>query len=193
MTWTEWAQKHCNLFGLITTAEASMVGEWANHFARNDYSPDELDSASDDLANRPPAYRSEHLAALQTIVRARRAARLSESSSRARDERHGASCAICDDHGWAVVPHWRAEYRAKRHTCAVACSCAAGRNLQQSLLKQERSVETLERYEQFVPRWRDLAEEWRTEAREASEHRSRAGTLDDALGRIVAKIQDGAR
>jgi hypothetical protein len=73
---TEWARRHCTVFGLLDAKQVAMVASWQPTFDLLGWTAAELHEATTWLAaNAPPRFPSEHLPALRQRVldvRARR-------------------------------------------------------------------------------------------------------------------------
>lgn len=131
---SQWARRHCVIFGLTEPKHMEMVTSWQDLFQAAGYCAVDLNDATDWLANNaPPRFASEHLGALTRRMREVRSVRAIRD-----DDREVALCVKCGGPGRLSVPllrsirqgEWR-PYDAGAgpvyYTEAVACDCERGR------------------------------------------------------------------
>lgn len=201
MTYADWVSKHCRCFGMDKQSDLEMVTEWANVFALDGFTPDELDATTTAMIRNPPRFRNEHLERIHTIVRANRV--LSRQVAQASDTQ--SVCDYCGNSGFVTVPHpeYVRDYRwmPPFPTAAVICPCYAGR--QQGLIvddyaegrgeKQKRKRELpkmlrLEQYAQRVPNWLELIRDHQNAQIGMANAKHRATWLDKTIGQILSKV-----
>ena len=174
---SEWARRHCTVFGLLDPRQVGMVASWQALFDAAGYTAAELNEATSWLATHaPPEFPSQHLGAVQQRVRSQRA---TEIKRREDDPDHG-SCPLCAGGGLVVVPDVRGvvggrwvgikggSRGATFPTHAALCKCSRGRFLNCTNGRGERLID-LATYEAVNPSWpaqmarrdKELAEEAR--------------------------------
>jgi hypothetical protein len=125
-----WKEHHAALFNLRTPEDAAMFDAWFPMLC--DYLFLELKEASNKIVKLVPLpFRAQQLGALRrAITEAKLAAQEADDKA---NEIEGKTCPLCDNTGWARVPHvkyvidgvWQAPYPET----TVLCSCAKGSSL----------------------------------------------------------------
>ncbi len=154
--WKAWAQHHIRLFGLQAIKGATdTLMEWADLFARLEYTPAEMREASEFIALDPPRYYTEQLGALQARVRDQRIRAIAHRNTTHWDR---GTCEMCGNTGRVIVPGEglptpRDNIMPAGAMLAVLCRCAIGESMKSTKGKPQL---TLVAYEARYPNWRGL-------------------------------------
>lgn len=185
MTWSTWIERHATLFVLRKDSDLASLAAWAKRFAAAGMTPDELTDASEWLALHPPAFLSQHLGALLSVVHDRRFRLRNASATQARREAEpeptSGDCSLCAGTGLVQGLTWTKRTRSGRPVLAcVSCRCGVGVALHQKRLEAGYPLRSLDEHEVWAPDWRTRKPEARAEA-------------DTGLGEAVQKIIATAR
>lgn len=196
--WMDWANYHRNLFGWSGPNDAPMLATWVGFFRRGGYSPAELQQATDLIARQTQKIykREDHLSALQThlhSLRQQEQLRRPVQHSSADDQR--GTCVHCGDSGAVSVPLLRDVVDSTwltRRTCAVWCTCWAGRQFHGTRNAKGESMMGLPEYIHKNPLYRRQMEDARSLSAEAELLRVEAveaggskGTFDTMRDRLM--------
>lgn len=151
-----WSQRHLKRFGVAYDVEYTL--DWLRVFEQTGVTEQEAESASLDLlANNPPSYKRQHLAAIMTWIKNRRG-----TNGAQKEFDH---CELCSGSGRVVVPWTIDEYRRWHHTNAVYCRCQLGRWYEEKHRDLYGKITTnIDRYEEMIPDWKVLMNEGKTKA-----------------------------
>ncbi len=215
MTYTDWANRHCSIFGLLKNEELMMVLSWEDVFAVLLITPTELTDATNFMATNPPKYRTEHLTLIQErIISERERKRGIEERKRLDDlakEHDNGECVLCFNSGFVSVPHVNSvkdfEWVYPFYSCVVACSCWKGRDVHQRSefhaneynakntskphIPKRNAMMTISQYEQLNGDWKLQLAHWKKSREVNRVAADRAGTLDKQLGEIIRKAKQG--
>lgn len=205
-----WSDRYGSLFGMAQEADFQMFDSWFEVFCSCGYSVAELDAARLEIAQNPPRFRNEHLAAIHAAVRGRRKEELRRRfAGQPPDPSEVGECAECGDSGMVVVPHpayvtageWMGHGSfGYRPTAAVACRCYRGRRVLEHYDSMPPSQQDrvgrpmgLDAYQRVAPGWKSLMAKRDREtfaalvAHDASHKADRAG---GPLAGLVKRIRE---
>jgi hypothetical protein len=178
-----WAIYHAELFGMTTDAEAVMLQHWVRVFAGCGYTPLELREATDWLASHGGSrFRTDHLDEIQERIRQARF-RTGQRERQIHEADPRGVCVDCANSGRVVVPDLRALAGGAWATSACRCRCWFGLQLD-----GPPTWLTIEAYSGHNPDWRaQLAAHDQALRSRVIGHQA-AADLDNALGRVMARI-----
>lgn len=184
-----WVTYHSTLFGFEKDRDLAMLDAWGSLFRGAGYKPAELFEASNQLAlNAPPKWRSEHLAAIQDRIKARR---IEAMAAAAKEELSWPSCEICGGCGMAIVPLLRFVQDGKWiswQTCAVFCRCVRGQREFGHCQAAKKRTLTLAEYESRNPDWFVQVEERRQMELAQAKARDQTAAADRTYGPLLRKL-----
>lgn len=217
MTFTDWAMKHCQTFGLLDEREVAMVLSWREPLCEiGGYTLTELFDATAQMAARTaPKFRSDHLRMIQErIMNVRLAIAAKESQERLEDasrEDRGV-CAACFSSGFMFVPHPAAILNGvwirPWYEMAVLCRCALGRHISMNEVTADsramaeadekrkprpkaRARQTIEAYERINPLWEGQMQERAKQhaaLHKATEQARHADTQRGPLSDVIKRV-----
>ena len=184
-TWNVWIERHATLFVLRKDADLASLAAWAKRFAAAGMTPEELLDASEWLALHPPAFLSQHLAALISVVNDRRFRQKNANAAQARREAEpepiAGDCSLCAGTGLVQGLTWTKRNRAGRPVLAcISCRCEAGVTLHRRRLEAGYPLRSLDEHEVWAP-------DWRTRKPEAK------AVPDTGLGAAIERILEQAK
>lgn len=135
MTYAEWADYHCTLFGFVDPKQLAAVKAWVNVFRTGNFTPQELRLASDAVLVEGAGFWSDHPGKMVAFMNRQRAVASRDHDG---DASRIAACPHCGNSGRLMVPHpaclskgsWRpldAGAGPTFYTAAVRCRCERGR------------------------------------------------------------------
>lgn len=184
-TWATWIERHATLFVLRKDSDLDTLAAWAKRFAAAGMTPDELLDASEWLALHPPAFLSQHLGALVSVVNDRRFRRQNAAAAVERREAEPAPaagpCGLCAGTGLVQGLIWTKRTRSGRPVLAcVSCRCEVGMLLHQRRLEAGYPLRSLDEHERGDPGWRTRKPEEKP-------------VMDTGLGAAIERIIEMAR
>ncbi len=174
-SFSTWAKRHCTVFAFDKEKSASVIS-WEGLFAAANYTPDELNEATDWIALNAPGLKPwEHLAAIQDRIK-----RCRSVANEVKVDNW--KCDDCQGTGRIVVPQLegvRGEEWLPRdvgagpqyYTCAVRCHCERGKQDFSTLprgKKESEGMMTFATYNTANPSWRRQIADREHEQREAT-------------------------
>lgn len=204
--YAQWSARHAAMFGMTRLEDAETFAAWRSTFIARGYTFQELTHTTNVIAARtePLAWRDDHLAEINRIIRDMRQAVIRNESNEAATAKES-KCELCADSGMVIVPHpqfvidgeWTRNGNSQP-TCAVVCSCFRGRRIgeQQAEMfngKRSKMQLTLEAYEDRVPRylWKNLYDQQRLAFIASTRAEATSKAQDKQLGRLDAKAIAG--
>jgi hypothetical protein len=192
INWTDWISYHSTIFALNTESDLNMLTEWARLFQMAGWTPTELKQASEWLAlHEPPAYRSQHLVALQK--RLPYARQQKGAPPAAMDGEDCGRCVVCLGTGFVTVPNHKyaneprgSIHHGKFYTCVVTCHCSRGRWREQHC-SRDGGILSLAEYEARWPWWREEMAQHEALLKQRTRSLAHAKAVDEALGAIKAR------
>jgi len=177
--WLEWANYHRNLFGWGGPNDAPMLATWIGFFKRSGYQATELQQATDQIARHTEKTykREDHLAMLQTHLYSLRQQNILRQPVHATENDQRGTCVHCGETGAVSVPLLRDVAQGTwttRRTCAVWCTCWAGRQFHATRNARGEAMMGLTEYTHRNPLWRRQVETARTLDAEADLLRTEA-------------------
>lgn len=185
--WMDWATYHRNLFGWRSESEAAMIATWIGFFRRSGFTPEEMMQASDLIARQTEKMwkREDHLSALQTHLHAIRQQKILRQPVKSAEDDQRGTCVYCGDSGAVSVPLLRDVAEGTwntRRTCAVWCTCWAGRQFHATRNGKGEPMMGLTEYQHRNPLWRRQMEDARTLGAEADLLRTEAAAATGKKG-----------
>jgi len=185
--WLEWSNYHRNIFGWQSPADGSMVNTWIGFFRRSGFTPAEMFAATDACAKQTQKIykREDHLGALQTHLHAIRQQKILRQPVKSAEDDQRGTCVYCGDSGAVSVPLLRDVVEGTwntRRTCAVWCTCWAGRQFHNTRNGKGEPMMGLTEYQHRNPLWRRQMEDARTLGAEADLLRTEAAAATGKKG-----------